>query len=242
MSTPEEAKAAVEEALSGKATEGTTEEVGGEDSEKEPQKTFEESTEATEDEQAELEQPKTIPLRRFNEVYGRMKELERLVKDMAVSSQTKPPAPIEDELPDFEQMSSKDIAKWNLGQIRKTVQSVVNESIGPVLNNTKEEKARRIIEEAARKYPDFYDYKESIIELAQKHPTLTPEEAYLLASGKSGSAKKAIAKRLQARVNLKKSAKTETRSTPGERTTEKEPQFKSVKEAAIAQAKKLGLL
>ncbi len=251
MSTQAEAQAAVQAALTaaGKDSEEATEqiaaEVGEPAIEEAQEETSQEGIEAEEGEDivAEAGTPKTIPLRRFNEVYGRMKELERLVKDMAVATKdevARRPAP-EEELPDFDHMTSKDIAKWNLAQIKKTVQEVVNSSIGPVVNSSKEEKALRMIETAAKKYPDFYDYKEAIIEMGQKHPTLTPEEAYLLASGNGIAAKKAVAQRLQANMKLKKSAKTETRSTPAERNVEK-TEFKNIKEAAIYQAKKLGLM
>ena len=253
MPTPTEAQAAVQAALtaagkdSEEATEQTAEKIGEQDAteaaQKETSQTEQVDAEEGEEPVADPGSPKTIPLRRFNEVYGRMKELERLIKDMAVASKdevTRRPAP-EEELPDFDHMTSKDIAKWNLAQIKKTVQEVVNSSIGPVVNSSKEEKALRLIESAAKKYPDFYDYKEAIIEMGQKHPTLTPEEAYLLASGNGVMAKKAVTQRLQANMKLKKSAKTETRSTPGERSTEK-TEFKNIKEAALYQAKKLGLI
>ena len=254
MATPTEAQAAVQAALtaSGKDSEEATEqtasdpgeqETATEEAQEETSQTEEVDAEEGEESTTDSASPKTIPLRRFNEVYGRMKELERLVKDMAVATKdevARRPAP-EEELPDFDHMTSKDIAKWNLAQIKKTVQEVVNSSIGPVVNSSKEEKALRMIETAAKKYPDFYDYKEAIIEMGQRHPTLTPEEAYLLASGNGVAAKKAVAQRLQANMKLKKSAKTETRSTPAERTTEK-TEFKNIKEAALYQAKKLGLL
>lgn len=242
MPTVEEAKAAVEKALEEKATGEDIEKKDAEDAKEEEGATVEDEVVETEEDEI-IETPRTVPITRFNEVYGRMKELERIVVDLTHDARERPrrKEESEEEFPDFERMTPKEIAKWNQNQIRKTVKDVVSELVEPVMKSSKEDRALKMIEAAAAKYPDFYDYKDTILDYGRKHPTLTPEEAYILAKRDNPAAMKSVAKRLQDKVKQKKAARTETRSTPGEKTVEN-PVFKNVKEAAYAQAKKLGLV
>jgi hypothetical protein len=246
MPTPEEAKAAVVAALSANAEEKDQPEVVAK--EPTPEKGAEELVEAEEEEveteqEHEPEPSKYIPIKRFNEVYGRMKELERSLVEVATNA-SRPQQhtkEVEEEFPDFEQMTPQQVAKWNLGQMKKMVQEAVHSEVSPITSNVARERATKMIDEAASKHSDFYDYKDQIIDIGNRHPTLTPEEAYFLATKDLNSVKKSMGKRMQEKIAVKKSARTETRTSPGDKTVEK-TEFKNVKEAAIYNARKLGLM
>jgi len=204
-----------------------------------PQEEVEEVVEGEEPQ----EEVKTVPLRRFNEVYARMKELERtLVQLVGAQQQPQPPPPVEKEqLPDFDSMTPAEVAHWTLKQTQRLVDDAVRRAVQPVVSTVEATRVSREIKEAEAKYPDFWDYREQMIELAQRHPTLTAEEVYHLAKRDEGAVKRSVMKRVKASIEKKKAAKTETRSSPAEKVLES-TQYKNVKEAALAQAKKLGLL
>lgn len=203
----------------------------------------EEKVEAEEGEEQVQEVEETIPLRRFNQVYGRMKELERLNTQLARNIQDdggrKPPP--EDDIPDLESMSSKDLVRWNLNKMKTLIDESVGKHLAPLRTESRQEAIRRDVETTASKHPDFWDYQEEIVTIAERHPTLSSEEAYLLATGNIDAAKRSVTKRMKDKVALKKAAKTETRSSPVERQVEQK-EFKTVREAGLAQAKKLGLI
>lgn len=183
----------------------------------------------------------TIPLQRFNEVYGRMKELERTLLEIAKSDRRPAPQQPQEEEPDWDTMSNKEVAHYLMSRIGSKVGEIMQKTVGPVQSQVEADRVARDIQATSTKYPDFWDYREKMVSIAERHPTLTAEEAYHLASGNPSAVKKSVASRVAAQVQKKKAARTEMRSSPSERVAEN-TQYKSVKEAGLAAAKKLGMI
>ncbi len=226
----------------GEATEETTEQTPVEESGALAEATAE--TEEVETEEATPPQKKaeTIPLQRFNEVYGRMKELERTLLEVAKAErrpapQQQPAAPP----PDFDTMTNAELANYIMTQVGSKVGEIMQKTVAPVQSQFEADRTARDIQTTAIKYPDFWDHRDKMIEIAERHPTLTAEEAYHLASGNPAAVKKSMATRINAQVAKKKAARTEMRSSPAEKVAEN-TQYKSVKEAGYAAAKKLGMV
>ncbi len=103
------------------------------------------------------------------------------------------------------------------------------------------ERAAADIQATSKKYADFWDYRMEMADIAERHPSLSAEQCYLLATGNTQAVKRSVAEQTKKKLALKKAARTETRSTSGEKVTERK-EFKTVKEAGLAAAKKLGLI
>jgi hypothetical protein len=231
--TPVQEVAATTEALT---TPGPTEEVATE----EVQEVEGEELEPEEVEQPSGE-PKSVPYRRFTEVYGRMRELERTLVDLA-----KHPEPATRELapepePDYDNMTPTQFAKAMREQMRKDAEAIVKSNVAPMGESVARDRAVRDIEATQKEFPDFWSYQDAMLPIAKTHPTLTAREVYLIASGDKGAAKKAVLTRMNDKVKAKARAKVETRSSGKESVVEK-TEYKSIKEAALANAKKLGLM
>jgi hypothetical protein len=231
------AKAAEELGLGETATEETTEQVPGEE--------LEATTEVVEPEETTPPAKKvseTIPLQRFNEVYGRMKELERTLLEVAKAGrQPAPQQPRVEPEPDWDTMTNKEVAQYIMTQVGTNVGNLIKKTVEPMQSHAEAERVSRDIQSTAAKFPDFWDHREKMVELAERHPTLTAEEAYHLASGNPVALKKTIAQRVNAGVQKKKAARTEMRSSPAEKVAEN-TQYKTVREAGLAAAKKLGMM
>lgn len=227
----------------------------GEDSTPESEEEVEEGEEAEEEEgEPEPEargsrSKKTVPLERFNKVYGKMKQLERAVEYMNQRLQMEPPpqhqqaAPLQEEkLPDFEQMSNKDLALWVIDALGKRVDTTIEKRINPVISESKQEKANRDVSDCAKRHKDYLDYADDMVQIANKYPMLGAEEVYRIAKGGTDGEKvvRDMARKTKEKIALKKKAVTEKRSSPSEKTGEK-TEFKSVREAGLAAAAKLGL-
>lgn len=187
-------------------------------------------------------QPESVPLRRFNEVYGRMKELERTLLEVAKSrpepeQRAMPAAPP----PDLDTFTNRELADYILQAVGSSVQKYVKDSVTPIASRVDTERVSRDIQETATKHQDFWDYREKMIEISTRHPSLSAEEVYFLASNNPAEAKKSAARRVAAQVAKKKAARTEMRSSPSEKVTEQK-EYKSVREAGLAAAKKLGMM
>ena len=212
-----------------------------------------ESAEPVEDE-LEVAQPKlstTIPISRFNEVYREKKELERLLAgivnkfneaEVARATPQQPAQPIEE--PDFDLMSNREMAQWTVKQMQQlggVMKEAIRQEVEPIRSHTAQQTVNADIQSTAAKHSDFKDYLPQMIELAEKHPTLNSEQVYQLASGNVGAVKKSVGAQLQAKVEAKKAARTETRSTAGGVVAEAK-QFKSVRDSAMEVARKLKIL
>ena len=185
----------------------------------------------------------TVPLQRFNEVYGRMKELERALTDVArgVVKQPRPQAQPAPPPPDLDSFTNTELANYVLQNLRGDMRQIIQETVGPVASSVEMSRVSSDIQQTSAKYPDFWDYRDKMIEISNRHPTLTAEETYLLASGNPASAKKAVMNRVKQQMATKKAARTEMRSSPSEKTVENK-EFKTVKEAGLSVAKKLGMM
>lgn len=61
-----------------------------------------------------------------------------------------------------------------LGQLENTANTVV------------QERTQQAVTTTAAKYPDFWTFKDQMIQLSQRHPSLDAEELYMMAKAKSG--------------------------------------------------------
>jgi hypothetical protein len=186
------------------------------------------------------QQSRTVPIERFNEVYGNMRRLERLATQLLDEKKAERAKPKENEVePDYDSMTPKELVTYIRKVQKQDLREALDETLTPMKEQTQLRAAQESIEYAANKYKDFFSYKPEMIELADRYPNLDAESLYLIASGKKGAAGEHIMQRLKDKVTQKKNALTEHRSSAASRqTTQKE--FKSVREGALAAAKELG--
>ena len=228
------------------------EEKAGETSKEGEEKETEEAPE-TEEEEAEEEEAgedlpkassKTVPMARFNEVYGRLKQMERTMQLLMDTQKTPPEAASKKEEvvpPDFENMSQKELATWMVQTISKGVDEKIGKMIQPIVETQRQELANKDVTACAGRHTDYFTYAPKMIELANRYRMLGAEEIYTLAKGAKGSKEqmKDIASKLKEKVNTKKKARVEKRSSPADKTTVKE--YKTVRDAGLAVAEKLGI-
>ena len=219
--------------------------------EEEPEEAEDEEAEASEEEEPEEEEApvpeaKSVPLARFNEVYGKMRQLERAIESLQKDKET--PAPKKKEMPNFDEMSEAAKAQWLLDSVAELVDGKINAKIGPVISKAEFEAANRDVQETAKRHPDYADYGPLMIDIANRHPNLNAEEVYQLTVGLNPKKKGAVdkknlldrAKKAKDKVALKKKANVEKRSSAREKLSEK-IEYKGVRDAGIAIAEKLGM-
>jgi len=227
------------------------EEVVEEVVEEEPEEAAGEEAEAPEEEEPEEKEApepeaKSVPLTRFNEVYGKMRQLERAIEILQKDKET--PAPKKKEMPNFDEMSEAAKAQWLLDSVAELVDGKINAKIGPVISKAEFEAANRDVQETAKRHPDYADYGPLMIDIANRHPNLNAEEVYQLTVALNPKKKGAVdkknlldrAKKAKDKVALKKKANVEKRSSAREKLSEK-IEYKGVRDAGIAIAEKLGM-
>lgn len=229
--------------------EAVEEVVEEEPSEEEEEPPEEESEEETPEEEEVEEEPevKTVPLTRFNEVYGRMRNLERA---MEILQKEKTVAPVKKERPkpNFETMDEEAKAQWLLDSVSELVDGKLEAKLGPVLSKSELEAANRDVQETAKRHADYKSYVPLMMDIANRHPSLNAEEVYNLAvaaspAKKTASQKKELldrAKKAKEKIDTKKKARVEKRSSAREKISEK-VEYKGVRDAALAMAEKLGM-
>lgn len=80
------------------------------------------------------------------------------------------------------------IAEKTMRHMEKTVVKPLQQRLEQVTASTTQSQLQAAVKEAQAKYPDFMEYKDAMIGLANRHPTLNPEELYLLANPKARQA------------------------------------------------------
>lgn len=203
--------------------------------------------------ESEPEESQTVPLERFNEVYGRYKQLERgmeqLLQERDERLRQETERKVEQiEPPDFENMTEKEKAKWLLDSVSKLVDGKLDKRLTPLQTQRDQERADIQVREVAAKYKDFKLLAPHMIEVAKQNPTLSAEDVYFLTKARVGGTKgfekervAEIAKKVQSKIALKKKATTTKRSSPTAKLSENN-EFKTVKDAAESVARKLGLI
>ena len=222
----------------------TTEEVGEAE-----EVAAEETTEELEEEApTEEKASKTVPLPRFNEVYGRMRQLEKAVQILQAEKEAPAPKREVATLPNFEEMNEQQKAEWLLKSVGEMVESKINARVGPAEEARKQDMANADVLATAKKHPDYAAYGTVMIDIANRHPSLGAEEVYQLAVAmnpktRTEAQKQAaveIAQKAKAKMTLKKKANVEKRSSAREKISEK-VEYKGVRDAGLALAEKLGL-
>ena len=69
-------------------------------------------------------------------------------------------------------------------------------AIQPIANNQIVAQAQQQVAAASGKYTDYWDYKDEMLQIAQRHPTITADEAYWMAKGRGGEKKAEPAKKV----------------------------------------------
>lgn len=203
--------------------------------------------------EGEEEAPRTVPITRFNKVYRELKDMERYLQAMVTEreqliAEIRRPQPktreeVQEE-PDWDAMTPTEMARTMQYQTKQAISEVVREvmrtEVAPVKSSLALEAARKDMTETAGKYEDYWDYREPMITLANKHQDLTAEEVYFLASRNPKKVKESVTRRLQDTIQRKKKATTEKHSSPSQLVTQPKT-YKNVKDIARAVAEKMGL-
>lgn len=161
------------------------------------------------------------------------------------------PQPQSEPEPEFDPdtASQRELVEY----VTKKVANLIDQRVGEVDRQVKRqeyesqyEKAQREVQEAMKKYPDFNNYRMDMIEVAKRHPSISAEEAYLLAKAKAGGMRSPTP-----RTGQKKAFTQQTRPTPqgGARpgnvstsTTKRKEDFSSYDDAIEEAMKKVGLI
>ena len=118
-----------------------------------------------------------------------------------------------DDFSDLEVLSRKDFMDVIVGKIGKIVDEKLGEvtqRVEHVQSSREEEMVRRQVEEAAKEYKDFWEWRDEMRKLVEKNPYLTAKEAYVLA--RSSNPEKA--KGLDAKYSEKDESKEKEKETP----------------------------
>ena len=81
----------------------------------------------------------------------------------------------------LESLSNKELVELVLGMAEERVTKRLEERLGRLEETIVRTELRRQIDETAKKYPDFWNYKDEMYALSQQNPFLTPEQLYWLA-------------------------------------------------------------
>ena len=230
-------------------TEEVVVEQPGDKDEASTEETPEEET--VEAEEGEEEVPakkstKTVPIERFNEVYGKMKEMERYVQFIANQQKAKPEPQAEkpEPLPDLDEFTNKELFAYTIKTLGKEMRGALKEAVNPLtqfVDSSRQERADRDVAGVAATHSDYFDYAEPMIAISNRNPGLTAEEVYFLAKGDKGAVTKSVVARQKEKMLVKKKANVEKRSSSVDKITENK-EFKTVRDAGLAMAKKLGMV
>ncbi len=219
------------------------------------EETSEETAEAEETEEGEAEvEPtpskatKMIPIERFNEVYGKMKQMERYLAQVAAHQPERQATPVPQEteiaMPeDLEDLTNKELFSLMRQVLTKDVRGALKEAVSPFSNfvgSVQQERADKEVAAVAAANTDYFDYAEKMVEISNRNPQLSAKEVYLLAKGDTAAVQKSVVKRVKAKMEQKKKAVVEKRSTSVDKISENK-EFKTVRDAGLAMAAKLGL-
>jgi len=88
---------------------------------------------------------------------------------------------------DLENMTRKEYAEFITG---KTI-TAVGTLVSKLVQRQEFFETKKAQDDTITKYPDYWDYKEAMIPLSKKYPSVSPEDIYLIACGKKNPPKKA---------------------------------------------------
>jgi len=118
-------------------------------------------------------------------------------------------------------------------------QTIYDKYVQPLIQRTETLRVKMEVAEARQKYPDFDEYREQVYQIGSAQPTLTVEQAYLLAKGQAA---KAATQTQKEESTKKEESGGETTPKPGvspvaekggpQRAAAKEGQVLTLKEAA----------
>lgn len=168
------------------------------------------TTDSAPAEQPTPEQPEVVAKAEFDRVKAELEQARQQLQDVQRSlmdprylqwlaqqqSQpvtATPPSATEEpeEEPDFEKMSPKEFGKWLREQIKKDILADVQTKIQSVEHNAEVARAQIAIEQAARKYPDFWMYRDAMVRVVNEYEAqgmkLAVEDAYHIAKGRLGA-------------------------------------------------------
>lgn len=82
---------------------------------------------------------------------------------------------------DWDSMTNKDLAEYMVA----TMRGMLNSAVVPMQQTQQVRDAMQQVQAAQQKYPDFVEYKDSMLRIAQRNPNITAEEAYHIAKGQN---------------------------------------------------------
>jgi len=110
-------------------------------------------------------------------------KLDQKIENVASSNKPKDEPPV-DDYSDLEVLSRKDFMDLIMQRIGKVIDdklSEVSKQVENVQTSREEEIVREQVEKAAKKYKDFWDWRDEMKKLVERNPYLTAEDAYILA-------------------------------------------------------------
>lgn len=88
----------------------------------------------------------------------------------------------EPHVPSADELNSMDNAQLVL-HITSAVENTVKKIVGPVANRTEHVEAQTQVRAAAERFPDFWEYQNAMVQIAERNPTMDPTTVYLTVKG-----------------------------------------------------------
>lgn len=128
-------------------------------------------------------------------------------------------------------------------RIDKRLEKGIRKVVDPITQSAAVARATQDIDKLSKEHTDYYSYYDKMMDISKRNPGLSAEDVYILAKGKIGDKERAkkIVKKVAEKTALKKKANTEKRSSAVDRMEVDTSKFKTVREAALHVAKKMGL-
>lgn len=98
--------------------------------------------------------------------------------------------------PDLDNLSPKDLSKYMIGQVLKSIKPMIEQALKPVqdrlgvvdqyVQKSAADGVNLQIEKVRSRYPDFDQYRQTMVHLSNDNPSLSVEELYIIAKTRSG--------------------------------------------------------
>lgn len=86
---------------------------------------------------------------------------------------------------DLDAMSNRELTEY----ILRTMTGMLAQTVVPVQQQTQFNAIKAEVDKVAAAHSDYWDYQEEMIRIGRAHPTMSAEEAYLLAKSRPGTRK-----------------------------------------------------
>lgn len=86
------------------------------------------------------------------------------------------------QAPTADELNSMDNSEL-IAYIQTTLRKVVQEAVGPVAAKTEEGEVRAQVQSLANQFPDYWQYRGAMMQIAERNKTLDPTTVYLMVKG-----------------------------------------------------------